>query len=350
MRRFTIALAMALGALGAASVVDAARTLDIYFIDVEGGQATLIVTPSGESLLVDSGFPSSGTFDSVPGDPATARDANRIVAAARTAGVKRIDYFFNTHFHADHDGGIVELAQLMPIRMFIDHGSPAPNVDESSPGSMAQFERYAAVRAKGRHLDPNPGDRLPIKGLEITVVSAKGTTITKPLAGAGATTRTCPSMAPDAEEKNENPRSTGFRLRYGAFSFLDVGDLSGSPLHALACPVSLIGPVSIYLVTHHGGPDARHPSTFEAFAPHVAIVNDGPRKGGVKATLEAMASVSPMEVWQLHRRPDAGEANVAEERIANLDESTAHWIKVSASQNGSFSVTNGRTGATNTYQ
>src|SRR5262245_62424 len=130
-------LCILLIAFCAAARTNAAKTLDIYFIDVEGGQATLVVTPAGESLLVDSGFPSEGAFDSVPGEPAKARDANRIVSAARTAGVKRIDYFFSTHFHADHDGGIVELARLMPIRNFIDHGAPSADVD-SVAGSKTQ--------------------------------------------------------------------------------------------------------------------------------------------------------------------------------------------------------------------
>src|SRR3954469_16624310 len=120
------------------------RTLDIYFIDVEGGQATLVVTPSGETLLVDTGFPSDGTFASIPGDPQKARDANRILAAARAAGVKAIDYLLITHFHADHDGAVPELAQLMPIRAFVDHEPPGPDAERVA-GTLAAFDRYARV-------------------------------------------------------------------------------------------------------------------------------------------------------------------------------------------------------------
>src|SRR2546423_11957865 len=133
--------------------VVAARSLDIYFIDVEGGQSTLFVTPAGESLLVDTGFPGEGTFASVPGDPAKARDAERILAAARDAGVTQIDYLLTTHFHADHDGGVVELSQLLPIRTFVDHGRVLPDAEETSRGTLAAFDRYAAVRAKGQHLE-----------------------------------------------------------------------------------------------------------------------------------------------------------------------------------------------------
>ncbi len=335
-------------ACSATVLAGAARTLDIYFIDVEGGQSTLIVTPAGESLLIDTGFPSTGGFDAVAGDASRARDANRIVAAARDARVSRIDDLLITHFHGDHDGGVVELAKLLPIRTFIDHGAPLPEV-ESVAGSLRLFDAYAAVRAKGRHLEPAAGAKVPLKGVEALVVSATGTTITQPVAGAGAHTPSCPPTPGAAQEPNENPRSTGIRLQYGSFTFLDVGDLSGPPLYALACPRSLVGPVDVYLVAHHGGPDAADPATFEAFRPRVALFNNGARKGGDRATLSAAASVAGMDVWQLHTSELAGVANTAVERIANLDESTAHWIKISASANGSFAVTNGRTGQIRSY-
>jgi beta-lactamase superfamily II metal-dependent hydrolase len=345
MRRVTIALLLA---AAAATGAGAAKTLDIFFIDVEGGQATLVVTPAGQALLIDTGFPSTGTFDSVAAEPSAARDANRIAAAARAAGVARIDYLLMTHFHADHDGGVVELSRLMPIGTFVDHGSPSPQV-ESVAGSMRAFDAYAAVRAKGRHLEPAPGDRIPLKGLDAVVVSAAGRILSRPLPGAGGATPGCEAPGPGAEEPNENPRSTGVRLRFGRFQFLDVGDLSGAPLRGLACPQSLVGPVDVYLVAHHGGNDAADPATLEAFRPRVAIVNNGPRKGGVAGTLSALKSLAATDTWQLHRRDDAGAANGAEERIANLDESAAHWIKVSASADGAFTVTNGRTGSVKRY-
>jgi competence protein ComEC len=159
----------------------------------------------------------------------------------------------------------------------------------------------------------------------------------------------CAPAAPAAQEPIEIPRSTGIRLQFGAFAFLDVGDLSGAPLYALACPRSLIGPVDVYLVAHHGGPDAADPATFEAFRPRVAVFNNGRQKGGDRATLAAAAGVPGMDVWQLHRSESGGNENTAPERIANLDESGAHWIKVSAAANGAFTVTNGRTGQTKSY-
>ena len=337
-------------ALAASASATARATLDIYFIDVEGGQSTLFVTPAGESLLVDTGFPGSqGSFDALPTDASRARDANRIAAAARDAGVSRIDYLLITHFHADHDGGVVELAQLLPIGTFVDHGSVLPEAEQTSAGTLAAFDRYAAVRATGRHLEPGPGERIPLKGVELTVVSAAGRTIARPLAGAGSATPGCAASAPPPGEPHENPRSTGFQLRYGRFRVLDVGDLTGAPLYALACPTALVGPADVYLVAHHGGDDAADGALLAAFRTRVAVVNNGPRKGGGPATLAALAAAGGTDTWQLHRSELAGARNVADARIANLDESTAHWIKVSAREDGSFTVTNARTRAAQRY-
>jgi beta-lactamase superfamily II metal-dependent hydrolase len=328
----------------------AARTLDIYFIDVEGGQSTLLVTPAGESLLVDTGFAADGTFRSKPGDPSRARDAQRIAAAARDAGVTRIDYLLITHFHADHDGGVVELAQLLPIRTFIDHGGVLPEAEQRVAGTQDALAAYAAVRAKGRHLEPGPGTSLPLKGVNAVVVSAAGATLRQPLDGAGAANTACGPQAPPPQEPTENPRSTGFRLQFGRFRFLDLGDLTGEPLFALACPRDLVGPVDVYLVAHHGGPDAADLATFAAFKPRIAVVNNGATKGGAPELFAALHEVPALEdVWQLHRSANAGAQNFADDRIANLDETTAHWIKVRASEDGSFVVTNGRTGQSKTY-
>jgi beta-lactamase superfamily II metal-dependent hydrolase len=345
LRRFLPPLAIACGA--AALLAATPRTLDIYFIDVEGGQATLVVTPRGESLLIDTGFAGpGGTFSSAPGDPAQARDANRILAAARAGGVKRIDVLLITHFHADHDGGVTELSKLLPLRTFVDHDEPLPAV-ESVKGSLAAFGWYETVRARGRHIAAVPGQRLPLTGVTSVVVSSGGQTIAVPLPGAGRMNPDCGASAVPAEESNENPRSTGVLLTFGSFRFLDVGDLTGTPLFDLACPRDRIGPVDVYLVAHHGNADAADAGTFAAFRPRVAIVNNGERKGGAAKLLAALRTVPAMESWQLHRSA-AGE-NSSDQRIANLDESTSYWIKISARDDGSFTLTNARTNESRSY-
>ncbi len=339
---FAVVLALALR-LALASAL-ARGTLDIYFIDVEGGQSTLIVTPAGQTLLVDTGF---AGFDN--------RDPGRILAAARDAGVTQIDYLLLTHFHWDHDGGVVELARQMPIRAFVDHGdlerTPAALAADNWPVTLERYNAYVPVRAKGQHLEPKPGDRLPLRGVDVTFVSSAGATIAAPLPGASQVTAACTSTAPPADDPFENPRSTGFVLRFGRFRFLDLGDLSGPPLNALLCPNSLIGPVDLYLVPHHGGSDASYPATFAAFRPRVAIVNNGAVKGGSPEVFANLRRAPGLQAaWQLHRSMNEGVVNLADSQIANLDETTGYWIKVRANQNGAFTVTNGRTGVTKTFK
>jgi competence protein ComEC len=325
------------------------KSLEIYFIDVEGGQSTLLVTPDRHSLLIDTGFAGDGSGFR-PGNPHQARDANRIVAAARDAGITQIDYLLITHFHADHDGGVSELSQLIPIRVFVDHGVPSVEAQNTSPETKDAFNAYATARSRGHHLQPGPGDRLPLGDLEVVVVSSAGSTLSGPLPNAGATNTACQNRATPPRDPYENPRSTGIAVRYGKFRFLDIGDLTGQPLYNLACPKSLIGPVDAYLVAHHGGPDIDVPETFAAFTPRVAIMNNGLKKGGALVTYQALHHVPRLEdVWQLHASADAGDSNFAAEYIANLDESTSNWIKLTANRDGSFRVFNQRTGESKSY-
>jgi len=336
MHRWCLALWLA----GLTAVAGAANTLDMYFIDVEGGQSTLIVTPAGESLLVDTGYGGSD-----------GRDARRIMAAVRDAGIKQIDYLLITHFHGDHDGGIVDLARQIPVRTFVDHGNlsaEAPK-DARYREVLAAYDRYVAVRRTGRHVEARPGDRIPLKGLEVVVVSSAAATITKPLSGAGEPNAACTPDIPGPGEVFENPRSTGVHLRFGDFRFIDLGDLTGRPLFALFCPASLLGPVDAYMLPHHGGDDVSHPALIAAARPRMAIVNNGQTKGGGAKTFAMLHRTSRVDVWQLHRSAIEGTVNFADDRIANLDETTGHWIKLSARGDGSFTVTNQRTGATISY-
>ncbi len=338
-----------------------AKTLDIYVIDVEGGQATLIVTPSGESLLIDAGFPSDGTFASKPGLAARARDAQRIVAAAKDAGVTEIDYLMLTHYHADHAGGVPELAQLLRIKTFIDHAAPTAEAEKGVAGTQGVYDAYSAVRANGKHIQPKAGDRLPLNmlggGVEVVVVASEDKVMSRPIPGdtpmpgVSRSPSICEGTGIAAQEKTENPRSTAVRLRYGRFSFLDVGDLSGPSLFALTCPTNLIGDTDVYLVSHHGADDAADPSLYRTIKPLVAITNNAEKKGAQKETMALLKQMqSSIDTWQLHRTLAEGSADVApSDRIANLDNITSAWIKISANADGTFSVMNGRTGFTKSY-
>ena len=345
----TAALGLVCGGSPEAATPATPGALQIYFIDVEGGQSTLIVTPEKHTLLIDAGWAGDGKGFN-PGDPHKARDANRILAAAHDAGVSQIDYLLITHFHTDHMGGVSELAQLIPIRGFIDHGAPHPHAAATSSETRDAYALYSALRSKGgRHIEPRPGDRLPLSDIDATVVSSAYATLSAPLPGAGSVNSACPEKAIPAVDPDENPRSTGVLVRYGKFRFLDVGDLSGEPLFNLVCPKNLIGPVDAYLTAHHGGADAAEPATFTALQPRAVMINNAPKKGGQRAMFEALHHAPVENVWQLHTSDDAGDLNFPAEYIANVDDSAAHWIKLVARQDGSFAVLNHRTGRWKQY-
>jgi len=335
-------------AVSASQPHPAPKALTIYFIDVEGGQSTLIVAPTGQTLLIDTGFPGTGTFQSKPGDPRQARDANRIVAAMHDAGVNRIDDLLITHFHADHDGAVPELARLIPIGTFIDHGTVDPGENKYVPSTTDAFNAYAAVRANRVHLQPKPGEKLPIEGINAMVIASALSVLQTPLPGAGNQNLACGPAGRSQEELRENPRSTGILVTFGRFRFLDIGDLQDRPLYDLVCPRDRIGAVDVYLVAHHAGADPSTLATLKAFRPRVAILNNGATKGGAPETLASLHQVA-VDVWQLHRSTNQGAKNFADEQIANLDERTAHWIKLTATEDGSFTITNGRTGVMKRY-
>jgi len=317
----------------------AARTLDIYFIDVEGGQATLIVTPTGESLLIDAGYARDN------------RDPERIMAAIRDAGLERLDFLLITHFHNDHVGGVPELATRIPIGTFIDYGAPLGTTYGPDRMTQRSFALYEPVRQGRPHLTPQPGERLPLAGIEATVVSSGGTLLSDPLPHAGQQNGACGNLEHHPEDGTENFRSLGIMLRYGAFRFLDVGDLSGDTLPKLFCPRNLIGEVSVYLIAHHGNYDSDAAAVYAALTPRVALMNNGPTKGGDPWTFKTVRSQPGVDLWQLHASHHPQAQNSPDDLIANLDdqECEGNWIKLTASDDGSFQITNGRTGQTKTY-
>ena len=186
--------------------------------------------------------------------------------------------------------------------------------------------------------------------MEAVIIASEGVGLTKPLTGAGQPNPSCAGEGVPAQETTENPRSVAVRLQYGKFRFLDAGDLTGAPLFALTCPVNMLGEADVYEVAHHGGADGGDPSLFAAVNPLVAITSNGPRKGAQAATLATISQMPSIDGWQLHRTLNTGAENMPDERIANLDTTTTAWIKISANVDGSFTVTNGRTGVSKSYR
>ena len=333
-RLLTILTAAAL--CSAAPGAQSRTALDIYFIDVEGGQATLFVTPSGQSMLIDTGYPGNGD-----------RDVNRVVGTIKQAGLTRIDYLLVTHYHNDHVGNAAAIAAKIPVGTFVDHG---PSV-ETTDDARALYERYEKARSATKHLLVKPGDKVPIRDLDWTIVTANGERIAQTLNRPAAPNPACAAFTAKEVDTSENARSVGSVIAFGRFRMIDLGDLTWNKEHELACPNNLLGPVDVYLTTHHGLDQSGAPVLVHAIQPRVAIMNNGPTKGGSAEAMKTVRGVPGLQdFWQLHYAENAGDANMPPAMIANLDTSTAHYIKLSAQRDGSFSVTNSRTNETRTYK
>ncbi|HTS37270.1 MAG TPA: MBL fold metallo-hydrolase [Candidatus Solibacter sp.] len=324
--------------LPASATAPAAKPMQIYFIDVEGGQATLVVSPTGQSLLIDTGWPGY-----------EGRDADRIVAAAHQAGLKQIDYVLITHFHRDHVGGVPQLVDGIKIGTFVDHG---PN-QEDSEVTRTDYAAYEKAIAGHAHVVVKPGWGLPIKGLEVKVLAAAGDHIASPLPGAGEANALCKAEPAAEADATENARSVGVIITYGQFRFLDLGDLTKKKELELACPNNMLGTVDLFLVTHHGADLSNSKSLDWTLHPRVAIFDNGPRKGASPAAWQIVHDSPGLEdLWQVHYAAESDrDHNIAEERIANVKENCeGKMLKVSATPDGTFTVTNTRNGVEKTYK
>jgi competence protein ComEC len=322
-----------------------AKPLTVYFVDVEGGQSTLFVTPSHQSLLVDTGWPDNDN-----------RDADRIMQVAKQADLDHIDYLLITHFHVDHVGGVPNLVKKIHVDTFIDHGV---NRETTNADTERGFERYEAVLAQShaKHILAKPGETIPLTGLTTTIVSADGNTIATALPGAGQPNpycKSCPTRPPD---KTENGRSVGFVMQYGKMRLVDLGDLTWDKEMQLMCPNNKLGEMDLYVVSHHGWYPSSSPAFVDGIAPRVAVMDNGEKKGGSPGPWETIEK-SPRikDLWQLHYSDEGGaEHNVATPYIANLRGANAkggtdgHYIRVEAYPDGKLVVYNSRTGQSKTY-
>ena len=341
----SLLMVVALALLPASLTSAQNKNLDIYWVDVEGGAATLLVSPSGESLLFDSGLE--------VGD----RDAKRIFAAAQQAGLKKIDCFILSHFHADHAGGIVALSKMIPIGHCFDRG------DFIEPANQQWRDAYLKV-CGGKRTILHPGDKIPLKDVKIDVVASNGQLLAKPLAGGGGANALCATAENKPKDVPENQLMVGALFTYGRFKFLDLADLDWEKEMELTCPVNRLGQVTIWQAGRHGALDgAGAPGFLYAIKPQVVVVNNGPRKGlggpspgqqkAASVHYERIAKTPGIEgIWQGHRSLLDPEHNTAEDQIANLEDTAdckGHWIKASVERDGKFSVTNSRNGMSKTY-
>jgi competence protein ComEC len=332
-----LALALFFAPIATLQAQPEGKGLQIYTIDVEGGQATLLVSPSGHSLLVDTGWPGNN-----------GRDAERIEAAMKEAGITMIDKVLITHFHVDHVGGVPNLVAHVKVGEFLDHGVDREDSD------ITRHDYAAYIRAIGTtpRRTVRPGDTIDVPGLSIIVLTADGEHI-KAVPGVKPEPNSYCATEPKWDlDTTENPRSAGILVRFGKFRFLDLGDLTKAKEIPLVCPDNLIGDVDLYLVNHHGFNLSNSRAFVDAIQPRVAIMDNGAHKAGSPEAWQTVhESPGLQDLYMLHTAEDSNAAhNSAEPLIANLKGgSDGAYFKVVAHRDGSFSVTNSRTGQTKNY-
>jgi competence protein ComEC len=328
--------------LGGATPADAAPvqtgSLRIYSIDVEGGQCTLVVAPGGASLLIDAGWPGN-----------SGRDADRLQAAMQDAGITRIDHLLVTHFHVDHVGGVPELAKRVPVGEFLDHGENR----EDSDITRHDYGAYMKAIEGKKHRIVHPGDTIDLPGLSAVVLTADGEHISAIPGIKPQPNPYCASEPKAEDDPSENARSAGVLITYGKFHFLDLGDLTKAKEIALVCPNNPIPPIDLYLATHHGMNLSNAKAIVDAIHPRVTIMNNGAHKAGSPEAWQTIHESPGMtDLYMLHTAEGSDAAhNSAAALIANPKGSGSDgaYFKVAASADGSFAVTNTRTGQTKEY-
>lgn len=340
------------------SVPLAAKDLRLIAIDVEGGAANLYITPNSKSLLIDTGFPAGmGGPRPIAGavSPPMTSSAERIAAAARAAGLKRIDHVLITHYHLDHIGGVFDLLPLIEIGAFIDHG---PNREQpmagTTPGPDAPgnaYARYLAIIAGKPHRVMKTGDTLVIDGLRITAVASDGDVLAKPMRGAGKAGTACETNVTEARDGGEeNWRSLGVVMRWGKARIVSLGDATLRLENRLACPTDVIGSVDLMFASNHGSENAGSEALYRTLKPRIVLVSNGPIKGADRSVLDRLKKLpAPPVVWQMHVATRAPEANTAPERIANVDATTDSNLVLTIGESGAIDIENPRTGAVTAY-
>ena len=340
MRRMWLAVAALALLASAAAHTQGQNTTNIYFIDTEGGQATLIISPSNgilgtkETLLLDAGNLNP------PG-----RDAERIVAAMKDAGVEWVDTLVVSHYHGDHVGGVAALFDKVPVRRVLD---PGPFIPEQNANREAGYLSYVPIRQHAHVVIPKPGMKIPVAGLDVHVVSSAGDLLSTPLPGVRrANNPQCANAQRRAQDPTpNNAESIGVVLEYGRFRYLDLADLTWNQEMELVCPANLLGTVSVYRTSRHGTEWSGAQALVHSVRPRVAVMNNNPTKGGVPSTFQIVRSSPGLEdFWQLHYSDNVGkDVNSAEQLIANFTDAGdgGHYIKLSARTDGSFTVMNGR--------
>ena len=338
------------------------KNLRIVMVDVEGGAAVLFMTPEGKSLLMDTGWPPGmGGPRPAPGvpPPAGPSSADRIAAAAASLGITKIDYLLMTHYHLDHLGGLQALLEKLPVGTFIDHGpnreelSTNANPRQSQGSPSARYPGWVAAYEGHPHISASVGQKLDIGSMHLQFVTADGKSPEAPLPGAGQANAACANVpGKEKDGGDENNRSLGTLITFGNTRVLELGDLTWNKEIQLLCPVNKIGKVDLYFVTGHGMDLSSSPPSV-ALSPVVALMQNGPTKGGDEAVIKTVNSIANLEgLWKTHysvRYPDLnGDPNF----IANLEAlpDEGYSVGVEITPTGLMTVTNSRNHFSKTYK
>jgi competence protein ComEC len=374
-------------------------TLDIWVIDVEGGKAVIAKNPSGQVMMIDGGMPDmpgrgGGRPGGAPGGapqagaPAGApqggapgaapqagapgaapqggapaapprppaekdRDLNRVLAAAKLAGVSAFDVYLVTHYDVDHSGNVPGVAEKIPTKLFVDHG---PWLENPTLGAMNKNagDAYLAYVAGKQRTSVKPGDVIPFKDVKITVLTSNEEVLTKPLSGGGKPNASCPAELLPPTKGDDNASSIGTLWEFGKFRMADFADLLQWVEMKLMCPTNPVGTVNLLMGSHHGMPASSSPALIHALQAKAVITNNGERKGIAPDVVKTLrATPGGMDIWQLHYSTMAGpELNAPEDFIANMKAADCQGfaIKVSAHRDGSFTLTNLRNNFSKTYK
>lgn len=337
-----------------ASASAAERPLRIVTVDVEGGAATLFVTPEGKSLLIDSGWPEG--LGAPAGAPSS---AERIAEAAASLGVRRIDYLIVTHYHVDHVGGVKALLGKLPVGVVIDHG---PNRETPPAGASEQalqtspsrlYPQYLELTKGLRRITAKAGDHFEIGSMRVEVVSSDAQQIARPLEGAGGPgAAACAEVKPMAADGGEeNSRSVASVITFGRTRIADFGDLTWNMETRLACPVDRVGPVDLLIVSHHGSGLSSNPALVNELKPIVAVMENGPVKGGDEAPIRTVSESPRLQgFWRLHASARHPATDGPADYVANLEGGAdGHAIALEVSRDGAIKVVNTRNGVSRTY-
>ncbi|MBV9549173.1 MAG: MBL fold metallo-hydrolase [Alphaproteobacteria bacterium] len=399
-RKLAIVLMAGAAMLAPGAVFAADDALQMVSIDVEGGGGTLFVTPHGKSVLIDTGNPDRGEHP----------NSENIEKAARSFGLKKIDYLITTHYHVDHIGGLEGVLKRIPIGTFIDHGenreirgtqgpggmigpdwrtirpagapppggrggpggpggpgapggrgpaAAAPPADPNAPppgSTAAGYAHYIELIGKSPHRVVKAGDHLDVDGMHILFVDADGAPLPKPLPGAGERPAACASMQPmDPNGGEENSRSTSSLITYGKTKIAAFGDLTWNSEMKLFCPVDKVGKVDVLLASHHGLQFSNSPAQVESLQPKVVIVGNAIRKGDDPDRIKSyMANPRFQGIWHLHVSAGHDELDGDKNQIANPDadqaKDKAYNLRLRIQKNGNITVINERNGFNKTYK